>query len=172
MKLNCRSYGHVLKATLVAIALSSGVAVAQDYSSMGITDLVGSADRMLQRGDYRAPEETRNRGEQGWPHGVKMHDIKRTDGGMRSTQRRVQGGIDVFATDRRHEHATNASNPLVALGRIPPTHVDGDVVAPRSEARRDGVDVSFNASPRSGKTLLTDKGKAQMFRHGSPEASP
>ncbi|MDF7826025.1 tetratricopeptide repeat protein [Pontiellaceae bacterium B12227] len=53
MKFLCRSYGHALKATLVAVALSSGVAVAQDYSSMGITDLVGSADRMLQRGDYR-----------------------------------------------------------------------------------------------------------------------
>ncbi|MEI6891113.1 MAG: tetratricopeptide repeat protein [Pontiella sp.] len=53
MKFFCRSYGHALKATLVAIALSSGIAVAQDVSSMGITDLVSSADRRLQQGDYR-----------------------------------------------------------------------------------------------------------------------
>ena len=53
MKFLCRSCGHALKATLVAIALSSGVAVAQDYSSMGITDLVGRADSLLHRGDYQ-----------------------------------------------------------------------------------------------------------------------
>lgn len=52
MKFLSRSYGHALKATLLAVAFSTGIAVAQDYSSMGITDLVSSADRMLQRRDF------------------------------------------------------------------------------------------------------------------------
>ncbi|QBG46522.1 tetratricopeptide repeat protein [Verrucomicrobia bacterium S94] len=54
MKFFCRSYGHALKTVLLAVALSAGTVFAQDYTSMGITDLVGTADRMLQRGDYRA----------------------------------------------------------------------------------------------------------------------
>ncbi|MDF7801531.1 tetratricopeptide repeat protein [Pontiellaceae bacterium B1224] len=52
MKFLCRSYGHAFKATLLAVAFSTGIAVAQDYSSLGITDLVSSADRMLQRRDF------------------------------------------------------------------------------------------------------------------------
>jgi TolA-binding protein len=53
MKFFFRSYGHAVKVAVLAVAFSSCAAIAQDYSSMGITDLVGSADRMLQRGDYR-----------------------------------------------------------------------------------------------------------------------
>ncbi|MDZ8120112.1 tetratricopeptide repeat protein [Pontiella agarivorans] len=53
MKFFCRSYGHALKTVLLVVALSTGTSFAQDYSSMGITDLVASADRMLQRWDYR-----------------------------------------------------------------------------------------------------------------------
>lgn len=52
MKFLCRSHGHALKAALLVVAFSTGIAVAVDYSSMGITDLVGSADRMLQRRDF------------------------------------------------------------------------------------------------------------------------
>jgi TolA-binding protein len=53
MKFCFRSFGRAVKVSVVVVAFSSCAAIAQDYSSMGITDLVGSADRMLQRGDYR-----------------------------------------------------------------------------------------------------------------------
>ncbi len=53
MKFFSRLHGRAMKAVLVAAVCSSGIAAAQDFASMGISDLVGSADRMLQRGDYR-----------------------------------------------------------------------------------------------------------------------
>ncbi len=49
-----RYCGKVLKASLLVALLSAGTTLAQDYSSMGISDVVTSADRMLQRGDYGA----------------------------------------------------------------------------------------------------------------------
>lgn len=47
-----RCRGKVMKASVLAVILASGVAVAQDFSSMGISDVVRSADLKLQRGDY------------------------------------------------------------------------------------------------------------------------
>jgi tetratricopeptide (TPR) repeat protein len=49
-----RFYGKSMYAAVVAALLFSGGAVAQDYSSLGISDVVASADRLLQRGDYSA----------------------------------------------------------------------------------------------------------------------
>ncbi len=53
MKFFNRIGGSALKASMLAALFCSGAALAQDYKSMGITGVVGSADRMLQRGDYR-----------------------------------------------------------------------------------------------------------------------
>ncbi len=52
MKFFSRLHGHAFKAALLAVVCSAGAVMAQDYASMGISDLVGTADRMLQRGDY------------------------------------------------------------------------------------------------------------------------
>ena len=52
MKFFSRLRGQALRAAMLAGVLAVGSAFAQDYASMGITDLVGTADRMLQRGDY------------------------------------------------------------------------------------------------------------------------
>ncbi len=49
-----RYCGIALKASLLVVFLSAGTSAAQDFSSMGISDVVASADRMLQRGDYGA----------------------------------------------------------------------------------------------------------------------
>lgn len=55
MKFFSRSHGHALKVALLAVVVcSAGLASAQGYGSMGISDLVTSADRLLQRGDYSA----------------------------------------------------------------------------------------------------------------------
>ncbi len=53
MSLIHRFCGSPVKALLLASVMVAGAATAQDYSTMGITDVVASADRMLQRGDYR-----------------------------------------------------------------------------------------------------------------------
>ncbi|MEE9369250.1 MAG: tetratricopeptide repeat protein [Pontiella sp.] len=52
MNFSHRKCGFMLKTLLLAIFLGAGVSSAQDYSSMGISDVVATADRMLQRGDY------------------------------------------------------------------------------------------------------------------------
>lgn len=50
-----RNYGKQLRAALlVACMFAGGASWAQDYSSMGISDVVASADRLLQRGDYQS----------------------------------------------------------------------------------------------------------------------
>ena len=46
--------GRSLRVLVFAAALVAGSAMAQDYRTMGISDVVASADRMLQRGDYAA----------------------------------------------------------------------------------------------------------------------
>ena len=48
-----RYCGSVLKVSLLGAFLSVGTSLAQDYTSMGISSVVSSADLMLQRGDYR-----------------------------------------------------------------------------------------------------------------------
>lgn len=53
MSLFHRICGNLINSSFLAVLLFSGVALGQDFSSMGITDVVASADRMLQRGDYR-----------------------------------------------------------------------------------------------------------------------
>ncbi len=54
MKFFSRSHGHALKIALLAVVVcSAGLAGAQGYGSMGISDLVASADRLLLRGDYK-----------------------------------------------------------------------------------------------------------------------
>ena len=47
----CRA--SALRAPLLAVVFCAGVSSAQDFASLGITDVVASADRMLQRGNYR-----------------------------------------------------------------------------------------------------------------------
>ncbi len=44
--------GKGLRILLLGAFLAAGSVHAQDYSSMGISDVIGNADRMLQRGDY------------------------------------------------------------------------------------------------------------------------
>ncbi|VGO11646.1 hypothetical protein PDESU_00191 [Pontiella desulfatans] len=53
MKLYHRFRGNQVQTAILAVALIAGVASAQDYGTLGISDVVASADRMLQRGDYR-----------------------------------------------------------------------------------------------------------------------
>ncbi|HEY5653048.1 MAG TPA: tetratricopeptide repeat protein, partial [Pontiella sp.] len=47
-----RCCGSTAQAVLLAIVFGVGVASAQDYSGLGISDLVGVVDRMLQSGNY------------------------------------------------------------------------------------------------------------------------
>lgn len=48
-----RCCGRPVQAAMLAIVMVAGIASAQDYGTMGISDVVASADRMLQRADYR-----------------------------------------------------------------------------------------------------------------------
>ncbi|VGO19168.1 tetratricopeptide repeat protein [Pontiella sulfatireligans] len=48
-----RCCGCSVQAVLLASVFATGVCTAQDYSTLGISDVVGGADRLLQRGDYR-----------------------------------------------------------------------------------------------------------------------
>jgi TolA-binding protein len=52
MKLGFRSYGNSVCVFLFLATFMVGAVFAQDYRSMGISDVVGSADLFLQRGDY------------------------------------------------------------------------------------------------------------------------
>jgi TolA-binding protein len=52
MNLFHRCCGNPFKVLIAAICLVAGSAVGQDYSSMGISAVVGAADQMLRRGDY------------------------------------------------------------------------------------------------------------------------
>ena len=53
MNISHRFCGNPVQALVLAAVMIAGVASAQDYATMGITDVVTSADRMLQRGEYR-----------------------------------------------------------------------------------------------------------------------
>ncbi len=48
-----RFFGIRSHAAFMAMLMCAGIASAQDFSTMGISDVVGSADMKLQRGDYR-----------------------------------------------------------------------------------------------------------------------
>jgi TolA-binding protein len=54
MKFYHRIGGNQIHTAMLAFALVAGVASAQNYGTEGISDVVASADRLLQRGDYGA----------------------------------------------------------------------------------------------------------------------
>lgn len=54
MNFSSHNFGRVPKASLLVFFLCVGVSSAQNYASLGISDVVSAANRLLQRGEYEA----------------------------------------------------------------------------------------------------------------------